>query len=260
MCKFLREHFLFKNMSSQQIDRLASCIVTKTVNRGATIFAKGDPGSSMFAICKGTVKIGVASAEGHEAIFNLLRKDDIFGEIAILDGNPRSADAVATSDCELLVIERRDFLPILRSESELALKFIEVLCERLRRTSLQAETLMVRSLPNRLAMALLQLADSGPSEDNPKVAVTQNDLASIIRMSRESSNKQLRSWAANNLVRLERGGLVITCVDALISIAEGDEMVTRSLQARGSFGRLRSSGALQPIGFSKPRSLIDVRT
>ena len=260
MCKFLREHFLFKNMSSQQIDRLASCIVMKTVNCGATIFAKGDPGSSMFAICKGTVKIGVASAEGHEAIFNLLRKGDIFGEIAILDDNPRSADAVATSDCELLVIERRDFLPILRSEPELALKFIEVLCERLRRTSLQAETLMVRNLPNRLAMALLQLADSGASEGNPKVAVTQNDLASIIGMSRESTNKQLRCWAANNLVRLKRGGLVITCVDALISIAEGDEMVTRSLQARGSFGRLRSSGALQPIGFSKPRSLIDVRT
>ena len=118
---------------------------------------------------------------------------------------------------------------------------------------------MVRSLPNRLAMALLQLADSGASEGNPKVAVTQNDLASIIGMSRESTNKQLRTWAANNLVQLKRGGIVITCIDALISIAEGDEMVTRSLQARGSFGRLRSSGALQPIGFPKPRSLIDMR-
>jgi CRP-like cAMP-binding protein len=240
MCKFLREHFLFKNMSSQQIDRLASRIVTKTVNRGTTIFAKGDNGSSMFAICKGTVKVGAASVDGHDEIFDLLRKGDIFGEIGILDGNPRNADAVATAG-ELLVIERRDFLPILRSEPELALKFIEVLCERLRRTSLRAKTLMVRSLPNRLAMALLQLADSGASEGNPKVAVTQNDLASIIGMSRESTNKQLRSWAANNLVRLKRGGIVITCVDALISIAEGDEMVTRSLQARASSGP-RSSG------------------
>jgi CRP-like cAMP-binding protein len=64
----------------------------------------------MFAICKGTVKIGIASVDGHAAIFQLLRKGDIFGEIAILDGNPRSADAVATTDCELLVIERRRFL------------------------------------------------------------------------------------------------------------------------------------------------------
>src|SRR5580704_13160029 len=186
----------------------------------------------MFAICKGTVKIGVASVDGHDAIFNLLRKGDIFGEIAILDGNPRSADAVATADCELLAIERRDFLPILRSEPELVLKLFEVLCERLRRTSLQAETLTVRSLPNRLAMALLQLADSGASDRNPKVAMTQNDLANIIGMSREGTNRQLRSWAANNWVRLKRGGIVITCIEALISIAEGDEMVTPSLQSR----------------------------
>jgi CRP-like cAMP-binding protein len=234
MRKSLHEHFLFKTLSPQQIERLSSCSITRTVNRGATIFAKGDPGSSMFAICKGTVKIGVASVDGHDAILNLLRKGDIFGEIAILDGNLRSADAVATADCELLVIERRDFLPILRSEPELALKFIEVLCERLRRTSLQAETLMVRGLPNRLAMTLLQLAGSGASERNPKVAVTQYDLASIIGMSRESTNKQLRSWAANDWVRLKRGGIVIKCVEALTSIAEGGEPVTRSAQPRAN--------------------------
>ena len=108
---------------------------------------------------------------------------------------------------------------------------------------------MVRSLPNRLAMALLQLADSEASEGNPKVAVTQNDLASIIGMSRESTNKQLSGWAANNLVRLKRGGIVITCVDALISIAEGDKMVTRSLRVRASSGP-KSSGAPLPIGLN----------
>jgi CRP/FNR family cyclic AMP-dependent transcriptional regulator len=255
MRKFLHEHFLFKTLSPQQIERLSSCSTVRTVNRGATIFARGDPGSSMFAICKGTVKIGVASADGHDAIFNLLCKGDIFGEIAILEGNPRSADAVATADCDLFVIERRDFLPILRSEPELALKFIEVLCERLRRTSLQAETLMVRSLPNRLAMALLQLADSGASEGNPKVAVTQHDLASIIGMSRESTNKQLRSWAAKDLVRLKRGGIVIMCVDALMSIAEGDDTATRALQSRDGFlqsGASRSHLDLQ----ARQRSLI----
>jgi CRP/FNR family transcriptional regulator, cyclic AMP receptor protein len=69
MRKFLHEHFLFKTLSPQQIERLSSCSTTRTVNGGATIFARGDPGSSMFAICKGTVKIGVASADGHDAIF-----------------------------------------------------------------------------------------------------------------------------------------------------------------------------------------------
>jgi CRP-like cAMP-binding protein len=222
MREFLREHFLFKNLSSQQIDRLASCIVTKTVNCGATIFAKGDPGSSMFAICKGRVKIGVASRDGHDAIFNLLGKGDIFGEIAVLDGRPRTADAVAATDCQLFVIERRDFLPILRGESDISLKIIDVLCERLRWTSGQVENLMFRSLPTRLAMALLHLADSGAGERNAKVAVTQRELGNIIGMSRESTNKQLRSWESNNWVRLERGAILIRRFDTLISIAEGE--------------------------------------
>jgi CRP/FNR family cyclic AMP-dependent transcriptional regulator len=182
----------------------------------------------MFAICNGSVKIGVPSVDGHDTIFNLLGKGAIFGEIAILDGRPRTADAVAATDCELFVIERRDFVPILRTEPDIALKLIEVLCARLRRTSAQAENLMFRSLPSRLSMALLQLSDSGAGERNPKVAVTQRDLGNIIGMSRESTNKQLRSWEANNWVRLERGGILIMCFEALISIAESDGALMRS--------------------------------
>jgi CRP-like cAMP-binding protein len=84
------------------------------------------------------------------------------------------------------------------------------------------ENLMFRSLPTRLAMALLHLADSGAGERNAKVAVTQRELGNIIGMSRESTNKQLRSWESNNWVRLERGAILITRFDTLISIAEGE--------------------------------------
>jgi len=217
----LRDHFLFHTLSSQQIDHLASCIVTKKIKRGVCIFAKGDPGSSMFAINKGVVKIGTPSVEGHDTILNVLGKGDIFGEIALLDGKPRTADAIATDDCELFVIERRNFLPILRSEPDIALALIEVLCLRVRRTTAQAEYLMYRSLPSRLAAALLQLADAGGGRRNTKVAVTQRELGSIIGMSRESINKQLRTWQESNLVRLERGGISIISFDGLISIVEG---------------------------------------
>jgi CRP/FNR family cyclic AMP-dependent transcriptional regulator len=254
MRKFLQEHFLFKNLSPQQIDRLDSCIARRVANRGATIFAKGDPGSRMFTICKGVVKIGVASVDGHDAVFNLLGRGDIFGEIAILDGGPRSADAVAATDCELLVIEGRDFLPILRTEPELSLKVIEVLCARLRRSSAQAENLMFRRLPSRLALALLQLADSGMGERKPKVAVTQGDLANMIGMSRESTNKQLRKWKANNWVRLERGRIFVTCFERLISIAEADGEAMRGLQSRAGTNH-KSFNVPQPIGYLKPRGL-----
>jgi CRP/FNR family transcriptional regulator, cyclic AMP receptor protein len=216
----LKDHYLFSNLSSGQIDRLAACIVGKSVPRGTNICAKGDPGSSLFVICQGTVKISVPSADGHDAVVNLIGKGEVFGEIALLDGLPRTADVVAITDCELFVIERRDFLPLVKEEPEIALKLIKILCARLRQTTEQAENLMFLHLPGRLARALLRLSDG--DERERKVAVTQKDLGNIIGMSRESTNRQLRIWEEQGWVRLERGGIVILSAKALERFAESD--------------------------------------
>jgi CRP-like cAMP-binding protein len=218
----LQNHYLFGKLSPKHIDRLAACIVGKSVRRATTIFAKGDPGSSLFAICKGAVKATVPSVDGHDAVFNLFGKGDIFGEIALLDGRPRTADAIAITDCELFVIERRDFLPLVREEPEIALKLIEILCARLRQTTEQAENLMFLHLPGRLAKALLRLSDGDGDARERKVAVTQRDLGNIIGMSRESTNRQLRLWEQHKWVRLGRGGIVIVSAKALERVAESD--------------------------------------
>src|SRR3974390_1636123 len=118
----LRDHYLFGKLTPPHLDRLSACIVTKSVKRGTNIYAKGDPGTSLCGIGAGTVKISVPSADGKDAVFNVLGKGDIFGEIALLDGNPRTADATAVTDCALFVIERRDFLPLIRKEPEIALR------------------------------------------------------------------------------------------------------------------------------------------
>ncbi len=218
----LQTHYLFSKLSPKQIDRLAACIVGKSVARGTSICAKGDPGSSLFVVCQGTVKISVPSADGHDAVLNLIGKGDVFGEIALLDGRPRTADVVAITDCELFVIERRDFLPLVKEEPEIALKMIEILCAKLRRTTEQAENLMFLHLPGRLAKALLRLSDGDERSCERKVAVTQKDLGNIIGMSRESTNRQLRIWEEQGWVRLERGGIVILSAKALERIAESD--------------------------------------
>jgi CRP/FNR family transcriptional regulator, cyclic AMP receptor protein len=219
-------HALFGSLSPDQIDRLGSRIVTKSVKRTTILFSRGDPGSGLFAIRKGTVKIGVPSSAGHDAVFNLLGAGDVFGEIAVLDGQPRTADAVAVTDCELFVIERRDFLPLLREDPEIALKIIELLCRRLRHQSDQREDVMFLDLSSRLAKALLRL--SGAERDatdlsERRVQVTQLDLANMIGMSRESTNKQLRSWEKRKWVRLDRGAIVILSPHALSSISECDD-------------------------------------
>jgi class 3 adenylate cyclase/CRP-like cAMP-binding protein len=120
----LRDHPLFGNLTPQHIDRLSTCIVIKSVKRGERIFAKGEPGTSLFTIESGMV---IISLEGEDAA-NVLGKGAIFGEIALLDGHPRLAHATALTDCELYVIERGDLLPVMREEPEIALRLFEILC------------------------------------------------------------------------------------------------------------------------------------
>ncbi len=121
------------------------------------------------------------------------------------------------------MIDRRDFVPLARSQPEILLNLIEVLCLRLRHTSEQVEDLMFLHLPGRLAKVLLALTESAkPSPFGRKVAITQREIGQITGMSRESTNKQLRSWKERKLVRLERGGIVMLAPDALATIAERD--------------------------------------
>ena len=116
---------------------------------------------------------------------------------------------------------RSDFLPLMREEPEIALKIIEILCSKLRRTTEQAEEVMFLDLPSRLAKALLRLVDGETAGmQERKVTITQKDLGNIIGMSRESTNKQLRIWADKKLVRLERNAVVILAIDSLADIAE----------------------------------------
>ena len=213
-----RDHPLFGVLSPDVITRLASYAHTKAVSAGATIFAKGDAGNSLFAVCAGTVKVSNQSSDGKDAIFNLINAGEIFGEIALLDGQPRTADARALTDCELMVIERRDFIPLVKSEPDIALKLIEVLCARLRRTSEQVEDVLFLNLPARLAKTLLSLKER--SAPGGRVKITQREIGQIIGTSRESTNKQLRIWEECKWIRLERGGVVVLAPDKLADIAE----------------------------------------
>ena len=220
----LRNHALFRDLPPAVIEHLGSYMRTRQVSRGATIFAKGDPGSGLMGVLSGAVKVSVASAEGKDIVLNMFREGDVFGEIALLDGQPRTADATAMTPCELIVIERRDFVPFLRDHPDVMLKLIEILCSRLRHTSEQVQEITFLNLPTRLAKALLELAAGSPA-DRPQVAITQRELSQIIGRSRESTNKQLRAWEKRKWIRLERGGISILARDRLAAVAaHGSEL------------------------------------
>jgi CRP/FNR family transcriptional regulator, cyclic AMP receptor protein len=216
----LRSHPLFRDLPPGVIEHLGSYMKTRRAARGTAIFAKGDPGTGLMGVLAGAVKVSVASADGKDIVLNVFREGDIFGEIALLDGRPRTADATAMSDCELIVIERRDFVPFLSSQPDVMLKFIEILCSRLRRTSEQVQDITFLNLPTRLAKTLLQLTGGVQGSATPsKATITQREISQMIGMSRESTNKQLRAWAKRGWIRLERGGVGVIAPDRLIAIA-----------------------------------------
>lgn len=216
----LRSHPIFGVLPAAMIERLGRYVTKRAVRRGASIFAKGDPGNSLLAVMSGSVRISIPAADGREAVLNTIHPGEIFGEIALLDGRPRTADAVAATDCELMVIERRDFIPFVQQNPEVALKLIEVLCMRLRRTTEQVEDVMFLNLPGRLAKTLLQLVERSGGKLPCRLSITQRELGQIIGMSRESTNKQLRAWETRDWLRLERGGVLVLATDPLADISE----------------------------------------
>jgi CRP/FNR family cyclic AMP-dependent transcriptional regulator len=171
----------------------------------------------------GTVKIAVPSIDGREATFNLLHTGDIFGEIALLDGKPRTADAITVTDCELMVIERRDFLGFVHGEPKVAMKLIELLCARLRTAGARMEELVFLNLPARLARLLRRLLEENASGgDKNTLSITQLEISGILGTTRESVNKHLQIWARRRVIALKRGTILVLMPQALAALASGD--------------------------------------
>jgi len=220
----LQAHPVFGALAPAQIKQLARFAHPRRIGRGTALFVKGDPGTALFALVSGTVKIRVPSIDGREATFNLLHAGEIFGEIALLDGEPRSADAIAVTDCELVVIERRDFLNFVQGEPKVAMKLIELLCARLRVAGAREEDVVFLNLPARLARLLLRLIEeNAAATDKNKLSITQHEISEILGTTRESVNKHLQTWAKRNVIALKRGTISVLAPRALAALASGDD-------------------------------------
>jgi CRP/FNR family transcriptional regulator, cyclic AMP receptor protein len=212
-------HFLLGKLSRDEIDTLLHYARVERYPAGHEIYAKGSPGQSLMAVLSGTVKMTSVSIEGKEIVFNIVHPGDIFGEIALLDGGERSADAVTMTDCELLVLNRRDFMPILERRADICLILLRILCRRLRQTSEQVEDVLFRDLQSRIAKALLHLAESTRlsrvSASSVGLHVSQRELGNIAGGSRESVNKHLQAWHKAGWIDLGKGTIVIRDLAAI---------------------------------------------
>jgi CRP-like cAMP-binding protein len=204
---------LFASLDDRELDRLIQATTTRRLAAKDVLFRKGDPGNQLFAILSGSLKVTGVGLDGKDIVLALMGPGEELGEIALLDGAPRSATVVAVEPTILVTLHRRDFVPFLEQHPRAAIALAKELAARVRRLSERAEDRQTMPLPARIAKRLVGLATEygkrpvvgGPVE----VRLPQQDLADLVGTTRESVNKQLREWEEAGLVRLGRGRVAI---------------------------------------------------
>jgi CRP/FNR family transcriptional regulator, cyclic AMP receptor protein len=215
----LRGTFLFPLLGPGERDRFIAAARPRSWRAGAAIFVMDDPGTSMMLVRTGTVRIGYPTPEGRSFLLAELGPGAVFGEIALLDGGARSADATAVTDCTLLAFERRDFLPLLEHNWPLAEAVLKVVCARLRSADAHIADLAFSDLPGRLAKTLIARAHPGPKGGPAYISDTQGALAGMVGGSREAVNRCLRKWQQAGLVAVADGRILLPDPEGLAEAA-----------------------------------------
>jgi CRP-like cAMP-binding protein len=222
-CRILATSPFFGALSPADLKQLAGRLAERSYADQQTIFLRGDGGSSLLAVIEGKVRVSLTSAEGKEVVLALLGPGQILGELSLLDGTARSADATAVGRCRLLALDRRDLIRVLQESPGALIGLCQVLCERIRTTTDRLEGAMLLPLSVRLARLVLSLAAAEgraqPGGDLRLTAPSQGDLGRLVGASRQKVNLHLRRWTADGLLGRDGVALVICDRDRLADIA-----------------------------------------
>ena len=204
---------LFEALRLTDRQRLAALLRKHTIKKGEVLFRKGDEGNAFYIIIKGRIKIALTSNQEDEITLAVFADGDFFGEMALLDGLPRSADAVAAETTQLYVLSRNDFFSFLIHNEDAVKSILYVLSLRLRKTdNLLGETAFL-NVSVRLMKRLVDLMElQGQRIDGSndlKINITQKELASLVGVSRESINKKLKGLSNKGILTTKRNTLII---------------------------------------------------
>jgi CRP/FNR family transcriptional regulator, cyclic AMP receptor protein len=214
---------LFSGLSADERAEITGRAHIRSLAAGETVFATGTAGNQMMALLSGTIRISVSSADGRELLLAIIQPGEVFGELTVLDGKERSADAIAETPCTLAMLHRDDVLSFFERNPSAWPKLVDVLCQRLRRTNVAFAEVALLQLPVRLAKAMLRLLDphTGATPAQPAmIRFNQGHLASMVGGTRESVNRCLRSWQRNGIVQIAEGSIIVVNRRALENMAE----------------------------------------
>ena len=212
---------LFAGLDADGLTSMTRGMRVRRFRRGETIFHLGDPGDALFIVMAGSIKITLPADSGDEAILATLRPGDFFGELALLDGAPRSATAVAIEATETYILPRDQFRELVATEPVMREALLATLAAEVRRLTHHVEELHFLDITGRLASRLARLAaESGArrlADGSVQLAgpLTQGDLAAMIGCTRQSVNKLLGMFSEEGLIRLDRDRIVILDLEGL---------------------------------------------
>ena len=214
----LKMNPMFADLGTDELQRISNLCHTQNLSVGEILFQKGDPGNALYGVRRGQVRIETGASDGSRLTLNFMGPGDLFGEVAVLDGQSRTADATAGEPTELFVLRREDFLSHLEREPKVAIKIIMLLCQRIRWQSERMEESMLEALAVRLARRLCALAADYGSE----VHISQEQLGIFVGAARESVNRQLQVWRKDGILDLQRGRILLQNLNKLTTIARND--------------------------------------
>jgi CRP-like cAMP-binding protein len=209
---------MFADLGADELQRISSLCHTRHLAVGEALFRKGDPGDALFGVRRGQIRIETGASDGGRLTLNFMAPGDLFGEVAVLDGQSRTAGATAGEVTELFVLRRADFLEHLEREPRVAIKIIQLLCQRIRWQSERMEESVPQPLPVRLARRLCALAADFGSE----VHISQQQLGVFVGAARESVNRQLRLWRKDGILDLQRGRILLLNMNRLTAVARNE--------------------------------------
>ena len=210
---------LFQAIDEATQRRIAEHVAERVVERGQCVFVQDEPGDRMYVLAEGAVKLYVASRDGGIVELVRHRPPATFGEVALLDGGPRSASAEAVERSTLLVVTRAELVALLHSEDRVADGLLRILGAIVRRTTRQVTDLVFLDLQGRIARRLLALATEGDGLPRTR-RVTQAELASMVSGARQTVNQALRSLESRGYIRADGGGFEILDREGLALLAE----------------------------------------
>ncbi|MEM9048294.1 MAG: Crp/Fnr family transcriptional regulator [Pseudomonadota bacterium] len=221
--RFLVDNTFLGGLPGTLTDRLMALGALRNPGKGEMLFQQEDAGESLIVILAGTVKVTRFTAEGRELVLNFLKAGDIIGEIAVLDGGPRTAGATMLEPGAIFVIQRRDLVPVLLAAPEALMEVVGVLCEKLRATSDIVQTQHL-DLVGRFAAGVLRLAAlhgrRGSRGVEVDLAASQQDLGAYLGMSRENASRLIARLGREGVLSSERRLLILHDMERLQALAD----------------------------------------